>query len=170
MSSPPSCPALKRAFQTKFPEAWRSNLPFLPVLVKVQVFTKNSWQRYTWSTIDFALSNNIDPMCTFNRNKHFPPTFVLCIAECCKEAGKIALLWRSKLESKIRVSGQLLYWLCSTNMNFLGNNKSKMLYFDLSIFTFYQLEHKSYIFHISQASGKKQGEDKSALATSCSSS
>ena len=34
-------PVLKRAFQTKFPEAWRSNLPFLYLflLVKVQVCT-----------------------------------------------------------------------------------------------------------------------------------
>ena len=34
-------PPLKRAFQTKFPEAWRSNLPFLYLflLVKVQVCT-----------------------------------------------------------------------------------------------------------------------------------
>ena len=169
MSSPPSCPIVPRSKEHSRQNSQKLGGQISLFYLFLSKF-KCSQKRYTWSTIDFALSNNIDPMCTFNRNKHFPPTFVLCIAECCKEAGKIALLRRLKLESKIRVSGQLLNWLCSTNMNFLGNNKSKMLYFDLSIFTFYQLEHKSYIFHISQASGKKQGEDKSALATSCSSS
>lgn len=158
MSSPPSCPIVLRSKEHSRQNSQKLGGQislFYLFLSKFKCSQKTPGKDTRGP--QQTLSNNIDPMCTFNRNKHFPPTFVLCIAECCKEAGKIALLWRSKLESKIRVSGQLLCWLCSTNMNFLGNNKSKMLYFDLSIFTFYQLEHKNHIFHMSQASGEKAG-------------
>ena len=114
-------PALKRAFQTKFPEAWRSNLPFLPVLDKVQVFIKTAGE------------DTRAPQWTL----HYPttaPNFVLCIV--LNVARKLENSFVVTLKARKQNQGQwtTLKRLCSIDVNFLGN-EAKVLYSSI-IYTF----------------------------------